>query len=172
MATKNWNNDFMAKVLEEAAWKELSSEFAWNEPLLEKYKDKVSWKEISGNRNILWTASMIEKFKNKVDWEELSSSDNEHLFMAENLDKYKEYWNWRELSRNSDLILTSELLEQFADCWDWNEIIDCYGREGLFSAEFLEKYQDRIPASSLQRSRLWDKLVEDETKRLKVQILS
>jgi hypothetical protein len=28
MATKNWNNDFMAKVLEEAAWKELSSEFA------------------------------------------------------------------------------------------------------------------------------------------------
>lgn len=44
MATKNWNNDFMAKVLEEAAWKELSSEFAWNEPLLEKYKDKVSWK--------------------------------------------------------------------------------------------------------------------------------
>ena len=85
MVTKNWNNDFMAKVLEEAAWKELSSEFAWNEPLLEKYKDKVSWKEISGNRNILWTASMIEKFKNKVDWEELSGSDNEHLFTAENV---------------------------------------------------------------------------------------
>lgn len=46
MAAKNWNNDFMAKVLEEAAWKELSSEFAWNEQMLEKYKDKVSWKEI------------------------------------------------------------------------------------------------------------------------------
>lgn len=24
MATKNWNNDFMAKVLEEDVWKELS----------------------------------------------------------------------------------------------------------------------------------------------------
>ncbi len=35
MATKNWNNDFMAKVLKEAAWKELSSEFAWS-----------SWKNI------------------------------------------------------------------------------------------------------------------------------
>lgn len=121
MVTKNLSNDFMAKVLEDAAWKELSGDFAWNEQLLEKYKN---------------------------------------------------YWNWRELSRNSDQILTSELLEQFADCWDWNEIIDCYGREGLFSAEFLEKYQDRIPASSLQRSRLWDKLVEYEAKRLKVQILS
>ena len=93
MATKNWNNDFMAKVLEEAAWKELSSEFAWNEQLLEKYKDKVVWKEISDNSNILWTVSMIEKFKNKVDWEELSCSDNEHLFTAENLDRYKDYWN-------------------------------------------------------------------------------
>ena len=58
MATKNWNNDFMAKVLEEAAWKELSSEFAWNEQLLEKYKDKVAWKEISDNSNILWTVSI------------------------------------------------------------------------------------------------------------------
>ena len=93
MATKNWDNDFMAKVLEEAAWKRLSNEFAWNEQLLEKYKDKVVWKEISNNRNILWTVSMIEKFKNKVDWEELSGSDNKHLFTAENLGRYKNYWN-------------------------------------------------------------------------------
>lgn len=93
MVTKNLSNDFMAKVLEDAAWKELSGDFAWNEQLLEKYKDKVSWKEISGNRNILWTVYMIEKFKNKVDWEELSGSDNKHLFTAENLGRYKNYWN-------------------------------------------------------------------------------
>ena len=40
MVTKNLSNDFMAKVLEDAAWKELSGDFAWNEQLLEKYKDK------------------------------------------------------------------------------------------------------------------------------------
>ena len=79
MAAKNQNNDFMAKVLEEAAWKELSSEFAWNEQMLEKYKDKVSWKEISSNRNILWTTSMIEKFKNKVDWEENQHTNHNFL---------------------------------------------------------------------------------------------
>ena len=172
MVTKNLSNDFMAKVLEDAAWKELSGEFAWNEQLLEKYKDKVSWKEISGNRNIIWTSSMIEKFKNKVDWEELSCSDNEHLFTAENLEKYKDYWNWRELSRNSDMELTPALLEQFVDYWDWSEIIDSYGRDELYSMEFLEKYHDYIPASALQRSRLWDKLVEDEKKQLKIRILS
>ena len=115
---------------------------------------------------------MIEKFKNKVDWEELSCSDNEHLFTAENLEKYKDYWNWRELSRNSDMELTPALLEQFVDYWDWSEIIDSYGRDELYSMEFLEKYHDYIPASTLQRSRLWDKLVEDEKKQLKIRIIS
>lgn len=172
MATKNWNNEFLAKVLEEAAWKELSSEFAWNEQLLEKYKDKVIWKEISNNTNILWTVSMIEKFKNKVDWDELSGSNNEHLFTVENLEKYKNYWNWRELSRNSSVELTPALLEQFAEYWDWSEIIDCYFWEKLYSMEFLEKYQDYIPTSALQRSCLWDKLVEGEKKQLKILILS
>lgn len=115
MVTTNLSNDFMAKVLEDAAWKELSGDFAWNEQLLEKCKDKVVWKTISGNSSILWTVSMLEKFKNRIDWEEISSSSNEHLFTAENLEKYKNYWNWRELSRNSSLELTPAILEQFAD---------------------------------------------------------
>lgn len=77
MATKRWNNDFMAKVLEEAAWNEL----------------------------------LLEKFKNKVDWDELSDSDNEHLFTMENLERYKDYWNWSKLSGNSRVELTPALLE-------------------------------------------------------------
>ena len=35
MATKNWNNDFMAKVLEEAAWKEMTGKLEWNEHKME-----------------------------------------------------------------------------------------------------------------------------------------
>lgn len=172
MATKNWNNEFLAKVLEEAAWKELSSEFAWNEQLLEKYNDKVIWKEISDNNNILWTVSMIEKFKNKVDWDVFSASHNEHLFTEENLEQFKSYWNWHELSRNPEVELTPALLKQFAEYWDWGEIIDCYFWEKLCGMEFLEKYQDYIPTSALQRSYLWVKLVEGEKKQLKKLILS
>lgn len=172
MATKNWNNDFMNKVLEEAAWEELSREFAWTEQLLEKYRDKVVWKGISNNYNIIWTIPMIEKFKNKINWDELSDSSNDHLFTVENLEKYKDYWNWHKLSRNSNLELTHALLEQFAEYWDWNDIIDSYKLEELYSMEFLEKYKDYIPASSLHHSRLWNKLIEDEKKQLKIQILS
>lgn len=172
MATKNWNNEFMAHVLEEAAWEELSRELAWNEQLLEKYKDKVRWKEISASRETLWTVSMIEKFKDKVDWDELSGSDNEHLFTVENLEKYKDYWKWSELSRNPHVKITPALLEQFAEYWDWSKIIDCYYLDKLYSMEFLEKYKDYIPASALQPSCLWGKLVEDEKLQLKMRILS
>lgn len=172
MATKDWNNDLMAKALGEAAWKELSAEFAWNDQLLEKYKDKVVWEDISRNVSILWTAPMIEKFKDHIDWDELSGSIDELMFTAENLERYKDYWNWSKLSSNSWIELTPALLEQFADYWDWSEIIDNSHRDELYSMEFLEKYQDYIPASALQRSRLWDKLVEDEKKQLKIRILS
>ena len=86
MATINLSNDFMAKMLEDNAWKELSGELQWTEQMLEKYKEKVDWKEVTTNRNIVWTVPMIEKFKNRIDWDELSSSDNDHLFTAELLD--------------------------------------------------------------------------------------
>lgn len=172
MATKNLNNEFMAKVLEEKAWAELSSELTWTEQLLEQYKDRVDWKEVSANRYVVWTVPMIEKFKNRVDWDELSGSDNEHLFTAELLEKYKNRWNWRELSCNSLLPLTEELLEQFADYWDWGRIINNYGGEKLFDVEFYEKFQGRIPASELQQSNLWYKMVEEEKRLLKIRIYS
>ena len=172
MATTKLSNEFMAKVLEDAAWVKLSADFTWNEQLLEKYKDKVAWKEVSGNENIAWTSSMLEKFKNKINWDELSGSENADLFSAEKKEKFKDYWNWHELSGNSRLKLTHALLEQFADYWDWSEIIDGYRREDLYGIEFLEKYQDYIPASTLQSSRLWLLMVGKEMNRLKTLILS
>ena len=47
------SNDFMQRIADEAAWKEISSDFQWSENLLEKYKDKVDWKEVSSNRNFV-----------------------------------------------------------------------------------------------------------------------
>lgn len=76
------------------------------------------------------------------------------------------------MSRNSSLQLTDELLEQFADRWDWGEIIDCYGRDEMYGAAFYEKFEERIPVSALQSSCLWDKMLEDEKKQLKIRMYS
>lgn len=172
MATKKLNEDFMAKVLEDTVWQELSRDFKWNEALLEKSKDKVSWKDISYNSNILWTSSMLEKFKDLIDWHELSKTLAENNFSKDDIEKFKDNWNWSELSSNSDLSFSLEFIDQHLEKWNWNDLINNYALETLYNENFLDKYNPYIPASTLQNSRLWYKLVEIKKEKVKNNILS
>ena len=52
MATKTLSNEFMQRIADEGAWKEISGDLCWTEQLLEKYQDKIDWNELSENRNI------------------------------------------------------------------------------------------------------------------------
>ncbi len=47
------NNQFLAAIIEEAAWKAISRKEEWT--VLEKYQDKVDWEEISSNSDVMWT---------------------------------------------------------------------------------------------------------------------
>ena len=159
----------MTQLIDEQAWKELSQDFPWSEQLLEKYADKVDWHEVSGNNNMLWTASMLDKFKKRIDWSELSGTDHSSLLNAEVLARFEQYWDWHKLSDNSSLELTRELLDKFIERRDWREIIGRWD-DILFDEDFLERYKEYIPASELQHSRLWDKIVEKRTMQLANQI--
>ena len=169
MATKNWNDDFMSRLIDEQAWKGLSQDFQWSEQLLEKYADKVDWHEVSGNNNMLWTASMLEKFKKRIDWRELSGTGHQCLLNAEMLARFESYWDWHKLSDNSSLKMTCELLDKFIEHWDWRRIIDRW-EDALFDEDFLERYKEYIPASELQHSHLWYKIVEKRKMQLANQI--
>lgn len=171
MGTEKLNNELMKHILEEAAWGKLSEDLAWSEQILEKYEDKVDWMEISENCSILWTASMIEKFKRKVNWMQLSRRINSSSITPSTIEKFKELWNWKELSSNSNVTLSYELLDSYVDRWDWSEIIDRYN-ENLFNEEFLTRYQEYIPISKLQDSRLWQEIVDIRKAKLTDQILS
>jgi len=153
MATKNGNDDFMSQIMDEAAWKDLSSEFPWSEQLLEKYRDKVDWNEVSDNGTILWTASMLEKFCNELDWNALSRSGHRSILTAELFERFKDRWDWSALSGNTDIEMTCELIDRFIVRWDWRELIDRYD-DKLYDRAFLERYNEYIPASALQNSRL------------------
>lgn len=175
MATKTLSNEFMQKIMNEEAWKKLSNDFNWSETLLEKYQDKVDWNEISRNRNILWTIPMIQKFKNRINWDTFSEYfvKIEGEMVTENIiETFKDKWNWHELSQNSDVSLSFELLDKFADLWDWEEIIDRYGDQ-LFEGkgiEFYERYKDHIPAAKVQNSRLWYEIVSQQMRQLIAEI--
>lgn len=115
MATKTLSNEFMQKIMNEEAWKELSNDFNWSETLLEKYQDKVDWNEISRNPNILWTIPMIQKFKNRINWDTFSEYVDKiegEMFTENIIETFKDKWNWNELSQNSNVSLSFELLDK------------------------------------------------------------
>ncbi|MCK9340905.1 hypothetical protein [Petrimonas mucosa] len=159
----------MAAVLEESAWEETSKEFLWTEQLLEKHKNKVNWKAVSQNSDMLWTTSMLEKFKAHIDWHEFSLYCNELTFTFDNANKFHDYWDWQQLSKS---ISTIELLDKFLDYWDWNEIIDNRYLTEYYNKEFLEKYINYIPMSSLQQSMLWRYLISEESDKIKKGMLT
>ncbi len=174
MVMENRKDDFMSQIVDEDAWKELSSCFLWNEQLLDKYQDKVDWKKISQNENILWTKTMLEKFCEQIDWHELSQTEHQCALQPDNLERFKQYWDWHELSCNSSLEFTYELLDRFADYWDWSKIIDISSYRcticSLYGMDFLHRYQERIPASQLRDTALWDELVEQRKMQIAKEI--
>ena len=175
MAKKTLSNEFMQKIMNEEAWKELSGDFNWSETLLEKYQDKVDWNEISHNRYIRWTIPMIQKFKNRINWDTFSEyfGEFEEEVVTENIvETFKDKWNWHELSQNSNVNLSFELLDKYADLWDWEEIIDRY-RNNIFEGqaiEFYERYREHIPVAKVQNSRLWNEIICQQKRQLIAEI--
>lgn len=172
MATKVLSNEFMQKIMNEEAWKELSGDFNWSETLLEKYQDKVNWDEISGNRSIRWTIPMIQKFKNRINWETFSEYIGDESLTESILETFKDKWNWHKLSSNGEVSLSYDLLDKYADLWDWEEVIDRYYNnffEGR-AIEFYERYKEHIPVVKVQNSRLWQEIVCQQKRQLIAEI--
>ena len=117
--------------------------------------------------------SLLEKFKYKLDWHKLTSNSSPLLFTEDNIEAFKDYWDWKVLSDKPCIDMTHELLIKYADRWNWAYIIDRYGDNSItLNEEFLEKYGEYIPASELGGSRLWDCIIEQRIKVLKKAILS
>ena len=172
MATKVLSNEFMQKIMNEEAWKELSNDFNWSETMLEKYQDKVNWDEISKNRSIRWTIPMIQKFKNRINWETFSEYISEESLTESILETFKDKWNWYKLSSNEEMPLSYDLLDKYADLWDWEEVIDRYYNNFIegHAIEFYERYKEHIPVVKVQNSRLWQEIVCQQKRQLIAEI--
>lgn len=158
------SNDFLNSVLETEAWKELSQRESLSMDFLEKYADKLDWEEVSGNQNVLWTMDGIAKFANRIEWEEFSRTCSESLISETSLQKFDNRWDWKNLSNRDRLYNDWSLLEKFADKVNWGEVITNWNIERPI--EFFTHFQQYIPMSKLQESRLWDSMVEIRAKML------
>lgn len=156
------NNEFLNSVLE--AWKEVSQTGSLSMPMLEKLADKLDWEEVSGNQNVVWTVDGISKHANKINWTEFSNSCPDNLISDTTLRKFADKWDWKALSNRDILYNNWILLDKFADKINWGEVITNWNIEK--PVEFFNRFQQYVPMSKLQDSRLWTSIVEARAKKL------
>ena len=154
----NLTEGMMLEVMKEEAWKDISRHFGFTLQMLEKYQNQLDWDEISGNVQIVWTVEMLDKFKKRINWTELSELCDESLLTLEIVERFKDYFDWKALSRNSSLPIS--IVEEYPNLIDWKEIIRyCYSENStILTHEFFEKYIEYIPASA---SKLWNCIVSE-----------
>jgi hypothetical protein len=167
MEKTKFDNSLLDTMLEEEAWKNISRDGTLSESQLEKYRSKLDWEAVTTNPNIHWTPALMEHFKRFIDWQQMSACAGADLLCPEVVERFADRWDWKELSRNTELPL--ETIAMFADRLDWGELIERYNNSEnpIFDRAFLETYADYIPADRLKDSTLWYALVEEKEKELK-----
>ncbi len=158
------NNEFLNSVLEPEAWKEISDNESLSMDMLDKYADKLDWDEISENRNVIWTLDGINKFTNRLNWSNFSENCPDHIINEVTLQKFANRWDWKSLSNRDVFYNNWKLLEKFADKVNWGEIINNWNIDR--PVELFSRFQQYIPMSKLQESRLWTAMVESRAKEL------
>ena len=142
MEKQQLNDYLLNKQIRKEAMKEISSDFALTEAMMREYRNELDWSEVSQNRNIMWSASMIEFLKRRIDWSVFSSHVNEKALTPNIIERFKDNWDWKELSGNECLHLSYELVDKYVDKWDWPSLINnvCYRLllKALSPVEFVD----------------------------------
>lgn len=105
---------------------------------MEKTLNDSAWKQLS--EDFAWTEQMLEKHKNKVDWKQISRNDN-IVWTPAMLDKFRKFIDWHRLSYTGcKTILTEDCLEQFKDYWDWAKLSE--NRNLELNYQLIDKFID------------------------------
>ena len=117
---------------------------------------------------------MINYWGDRLNWKTFSERANEEILIPELIEKFKERWDWSELSDNTDLKLTYDLIDKYIGRWDWSRLINrgWYNNScDLYSVVFVNRYAQYIPMEDFENSSLWDAIVEEEENAIKKEIL-
>lgn len=153
----NWNritkrDDFEISIAsvslipcDEVAWDSISMKPDLTFEFIDRYKEQLDWKVLTDTPSIdISDEKYLETFYDYLDWNIISKSS---LFKVNktNLENYKYYLNWREITRRKDfdislvdgfedyidwsyfsrttqINLTPEIIEKYAERWDWIEL--------------------------------------------------
>ena len=179
MEKKDFASVLLKKQIQKEAWRSISRRYPLTANMLLQFQCKLDWEEVSCNPSIHWDVAMLEQFRRSVDWKVFSRSAGNAILTEEVIEKFKDNWDWSELSENDELTLTYDLIDKYIDRWDWKRLINnnnCRdntrnGRRLFLVMDFLIRYQQYISAEDLEKSILWYGLVEEEEEAIKKELI-
>lgn len=108
------------------------------EDFIQEYEGKIHWVLLSENNKVNWTKNLIRKYQDKIDWYSLSNLN--YCWGIDIIEKFQEYWNWDNLSRNTQIEWTNEIILKFKDKWNWSKLSE--NNSLPWTEEFVERYVD------------------------------
>ena len=177
MEKQQLDDYLLSKQLRIEAFKELSRSYPLTEEMMLAFQNELDWTKVSANNSIPWCAGKIERWKSRIDWKVFSSNVSANALTPNNIERFKDYWDWEALSGRYDLICTCELIDKYLDRWNWTKLINNYynnvqryfyhshysrlGRRTDYDPKhisyplppkvFLERYQQYIPVEDYKR---------------------
>jgi hypothetical protein len=164
----------LKKQIQKEAWENISCNYPLTVKMLMQHSIDLDWKKVSRNSYIHWDVDMLEQFRRSIDWEVFSGNADNEILSEEVIEKFKDNWDWAELSRNHNLPLTYGLIDKYTDRWDWDKLTNNYlhnGRRVFLGMDFFERYQQYIPIEDLERSALWRNMVDEEEEAIKRELI-
>ncbi|MFI3268632.1 MAG: hypothetical protein R3Y51_07955 [Rikenellaceae bacterium] len=184
---QTFTNKFIAQGIEEAAWKELSSDnetyFKWDEELIAKYIDKWDWDELSENGSVIWTSKMLDRFDSYINWSKLTSSlfcgrwnglkfEKLHIdSLISYIEKHEEKWDWKEISEEIEILDIEKFIDRFSNRIMWQQLAN--NRNIMWTVELFNKYESQLSSvEDIKESCMWRSLARSRANTIFSQILT
>ena len=108
----------------------------------------------------------IEKWKDQLNWDLVSKNKN-IIWSSDMISEFADLINWNIFSRTiSSNVLSTDLIERFKDRWDWNGLISIFRYPDLMGYEFYNRYKTFIPQDKIRNSWFYNRIVLERKKEL------
>ena len=108
------------------------------EGVVAQMMDTEAWGNVSGD--FPFSEAQLEKYADKLDWKEVSGNTN-IFWSVQMLEKFKRRIDWTALSCSlQEENVSAELLEKFKDNWNWEELSD----NNCLTPELIDQFADYI----------------------------